>query len=175
MFSITINDTTYEKFNYVLEAVYPEGVINIQQNTFQGYKKSEVQNTIVNNDTTDNTVNNTPSDWDPVDTSSENTTVTDNNIVTDSGSGWDDDYEEETVVKNPRLSKKTKVIRKRKTFILRLRNTTSNAKWKISNKKVGKIVYKTGESIKIKGIKKGRTYITAYVDGKILKCKVTVK
>ncbi len=180
---LQLNGTTYENAEYLLQADYEEGFLGFAQTSFRSYKKEEVINELVNNSNNANNTNSTnnttlPSDWDPVDDSNQQNSYgnSDNDYSNDNSvTGWDDSEEEIPVKKNPKLSKKSKTIKKGKTFMLYLKKTTFNAKWKTSNKKIAKITYKSGKYVRIKGRKKGTAYITASVDGKLLRCKVKVK
>lgn len=65
-----------------------------------------------------------------------------------------------------------------KTKRIKLKNVNQRVKWKVANKKVAKIVKKSGakkNSIKIKALKKGTTKITAKWGKKKYVVKVTVK
>lgn len=71
----------------------------------------------------------------------------------------------------PKLSSSKNTIYKGQTKVLKVKNTSGNVKWKSSNKKVA-TVNSYGQ---VTGKKKGKATITATVNGKKLKCKVTVK
>ena len=73
-----------------------------------------------------------------------------------------------------KLSASKKTIRVGKTVKISLKNNTKKVKWSVSNDKV-KIVEKTNQYVKIKGVKKGTTVLKAKVGKKIYKCTVTVK
>lgn len=83
--------------------------------------------------------------------------------------------------KKPALSKKSVSVKVGKTTTIKLKNGAKSAKvtWKSSKKKIAKITKSSKTSAKIKGVKKGKSVITAsYKVGKKvtkLKCKVTVK
>lgn len=80
--------------------------------------------------------------------------------------------------KKPTLSDKKIQINAGKTKTIKLKNVTKKVKWKVSNKKVVKITKKSGKKnnqIKIKGIKAGKTEITATCNKKKYVTKVTVK
>lgn len=74
-------------------------------------------------------------------------------------------------VKAPALSVKSKTIIAKQTYALKVNGATGKVKWKSSNSKVVKVA----SNGKITGIKAGSATITATVNGKQLKCKVTVK
>lgn len=65
-----------------------------------------------------------------------------------------------------------------KTYKIKLKNPSKKVKWKVANKKIVKIVKKyrkKNNTIKIKGLKAGKTKITARVGKKKYTVKVTVK
>lgn len=70
------------------------------------------------------------------------------------------------------VSKKT--VNVGKTCTVKLLNNKKKVKWSTSNKKI-KIVSKSKKQAKIRGIKKGTSYLRAKVGKKIYKCKITVK
>lgn len=80
----------------------------------------------------------------------------------------EEDDEPET---NPTLSKKKLTVKVGKSKTLKVNDAEGTVKWSSNKKKVAK-VNKNG---KITGVKAGKATITAKVDGKTLKCKVTVK
>lgn len=57
---------------------------------------------------------------------------------------------------------------------VKLLNNSKKVKWSVSNRNI-KIVSKSNKQVKIKGIKKGTSYLKAKVGSKTYKCKVTVK
>ncbi len=57
---------------------------------------------------------------------------------------------------------------------IKLLNNSKNVTWSTSNKNI-KIVSKNQKQAKIKGVKKGTSYLTAKSGGKTYKCKITVK
>ncbi len=69
------------------------------------------------------------------------------------------------------LSKKKLTVKVGKSKTLKVNDAEGTVKWSSNKKKVAK-VNKNG---KITGVKAGKATITAKVDGKTLKCKVTVK
>lgn len=76
------------------------------------------------------------------------------------------------------LSVKTVKVVQGKTKTIQLKNAPKKVKWKVANKKIVKIVKKTGSKknkITIKGLKVGKTKITATCAGKKYTVKVTVK
>lgn len=78
--------------------------------------------------------------------------------------------------KKPLLTSKKVQLNVGKTKTIKLKNAPKKVKWKVANKKVAKIVKKSGKKsniIKIKGLKAGKTKITATCSGK--KYVVTVK
>lgn len=175
---------------------YDVGVVIFNQSSFYGFEPvvitpepdisndPTIWNPIEDNNTGSNSSNdsNMPDNSNSSNTDISTDTNTSNNNTgnnSSSGSGWNDDYndyeEEEPEYDPPRLSVKKKTIKRKKSFILRVRNASSSAKWKTKNKRIAKINKTRGYSIKVKGLKKGTTYITARVDGYTLKCKVKVK
>ena len=60
------------------------------------------------------------------------------------------------------------------SFTVKLLNNKKKVKWSVSNKNI-KIVSKDNKQAKIKGVKKGTSYLKARVGSKTYKCKVTVK
>lgn len=78
----------------------------------------------------------------------------------------------------PALNKKKIEIKVGKTKTIKLKNAPKKVKWKVTNKKVVKIVKKSGRKnnkIKIKGLKAGKTKITARCNNKKYVIRVTVK
>lgn len=76
-----------------------------------------------------------------------------------------------------KLSKSKISVKEGKTTVLTVKNPTQKVKWSTSNKKVVKIVKKSGtkqSKVTLQGIKKGTATITAKVGTKKLKAKVTV-
>ncbi len=82
-----------------------------------------------------------------------------------------DDEDEAVVKKAAKLNKKKATVKVGKSVKLKVKNTSKKVTWSSSNKKVAK-VSKAG---KVTGVKAGKATIKAKVDGKALKCKVTVK
>lgn len=80
----------------------------------------------------------------------------------------EDNEPEET---EPTLSKKKLTVKVGKSKTLKVNDAEGTVKWSSNKKKVAK-VNKNG---KVTGVKAGKATITAKVDGKTLKCKVTVK
>lgn len=75
-------------------------------------------------------------------------------------------------VKNPKLNKTKKTLKKGKSFKLKIKGKVGLAKFKSSNKKVASV----SSSGKIKAKRKGKATITVTTNGKIkLKCKIKVK
>ena len=83
----------------------------------------------------------------------------------------DDNEDNESEAANPTLSKKKLTVKVGKSKTLKVNDAEGTVKWSSNKKKVAK-VNKNG---KITGVKAGKATITAKVDGKTLKCKVTVK
>jgi len=78
----------------------------------------------------------------------------------------------------PVLSRKTVTVRKGKSTTIKLKNARKKVVWKSSNSKIVKVVKKTGKyrsNVTVKGLKKGKAYITAKCGKRTYKCKVTVK
>ena len=73
--------------------------------------------------------------------------------------------------KKPKLNYTKKTIYEGKTFTLKVSGTKSKVKWSTSNKKIATVNSKGV----VKGVKKGNATMTAKIDKKSLKCKVTVK
>ncbi len=81
-----------------------------------------------------------------------------------------------TVNNNPKLSKKTITIKKGETAKVKIKGKAPEVKNKYKNTKYAKITSKrTENTIKIKGLKKGKTTLKVWVNGKLLKLKVIVK
>ena len=77
----------------------------------------------------------------------------------------------------PALSRKTVTVKRGKTATVRLKNAKKKVVWKSSNSKIVKIVKKKGKyhsTVTIKGLKKGKAYITAKTGKKSYRCKVIV-
>ncbi|MBR1731710.1 MAG: Ig-like domain-containing protein [Ruminococcus sp.] len=74
-------------------------------------------------------------------------------------------------VKNPKLNATSKVLKKGKTFKLKITGKIGKATFKTSNKKIAAVT----SAGKIKAKKKGKATITVKTNGITLKCKVTVK
>ncbi len=82
--------------------------------------------------------------------------------------------------KAPKFAKKNVVVNQGKTTTIKIKNGSKKAKvtWKVKSKKIAKITKATKTSAKIKGVKAGKTQVTAkYTLGKVkktLKCTVKV-
>ena len=77
----------------------------------------------------------------------------------------------------PVLSKKTVTVKKGKSTTIRLKNAGKKVVWKSSNKKIVRIVKTKGKyrsTVTIRGLKKGKAYVTAKLGKKSYRCKVTV-
>ena len=73
------------------------------------------------------------------------------------------------------LTNKKISLTQKSVHVLRVKNASGNASWKVSNKKVLGIVYKDSTRIVLRAKKKGTAKVTCKVDGKKLTCKYTVK
>lgn len=76
------------------------------------------------------------------------------------------------------LSAKTVIVNQGKKKIIQLKNPSKKVKWTVANKKIVKIQKKSGKKknkITIKGLKAGKTKITATCAGKRYTVKITVK
>lgn len=73
-----------------------------------------------------------------------------------------------------KLSETKKAIRVGDTATIKILNNKKNVKWSVSNKNV-KIMSQNNKQAKIKGIKKGTSYLNAKIGKKTYKCKITVK
>lgn len=73
-----------------------------------------------------------------------------------------------------KLNVTTKTIYVGDSYTVKLLNNTKKVKWSASNKNI-KIVSKNNKQAKIKGVKKGTSYLSAKVGSKTYKCKVTIK
>ena len=81
-------------------------------------------------------------------------------------------YKINLTVKNPKLNKTKKTLKKGKSFKLKIKGRVGIAKFKSSNKKVAAV----NSSGKIKAKRKGKAVITVTTNGKVkLKCKIKVK
>ena len=69
--------------------------------------------------------------------------------------------------------KKKTVLLGKKTTIKLLNSPSTKIKWSASNKKI-KIVKKSKNKVTILGVKRGKTTLTAKVNGKKYKCKITI-
>lgn len=189
---LTSSLTTKKDTLYTVQAInYDEGVVTFNQNSFYGYEPvvSEPVQTPVQVPSTKPDISNEPTVVPPVEntntstdsSSTENSSSSNNNSGsnTSSGTGWNNDYEEpeyeEPEYNPPKLNAKKKTLKRRKAFTLRVSNAQSAVKWKVGNKKIAKINKMGRYSIRVKGVRKGITYITARVDGKVLRCKIKVK
>ncbi|MCH5303904.1 MAG: leucine-rich repeat protein, partial [Ruminococcus sp.] len=74
-------------------------------------------------------------------------------------------------VKNPKLNKTKKTLKKGKSFTIKITGKVGKAKFTSSNKKVAKVNSKG----KVTAKKKGKANITVKANGLKLKCKITVK
>ncbi len=176
--------TTKQDTLYTVQAMYyDEGAVIFNQNSFYGYEpvvSEPVQTPSTESDSSNEPAIAPPKEDTNISTDSSNTgnnsfpdTSQENDIS--SGTGWDDDYEEPASYDPPSLSVVKKTLKRKKSFTLRVKNAESAAKWKVKNKKIVKISRTKGYSVKVKGLKKGTTYITARVDGEVLRCKIKVK
>ncbi len=93
------------------------------------------------------------------------------NQAPDTTESVDDNEDNEPEAVEPTLSKKKLTVKVGKSKTLKVNDAEGTVKWSSNKKKVAK-VNKNG---KITGVKAGKATITAKVDGKTLKCKVTVK
>lgn len=73
-----------------------------------------------------------------------------------------------------KLNSTNKIINVGDFYTVKLLNNTKKVKWSVSNKNI-KIISKNNKQAKIKGIKKGTSYLKAKVGSKTYKCKVAVK
>lgn len=73
-----------------------------------------------------------------------------------------------------KLSATKKTVNVGDSCTVKLLNNKKKVKWSVSNKNI-KIVSKSNKQAKIKGIKKGTSYLKTKVGSKTYKCKVTVK
>lgn len=81
-----------------------------------------------------------------------------------------------TVKKLPvALSAKTKTVNAGSSFTLSLQNTSSTAKWSVSNKKVLSLKKLGKNKYKISGLKAGKANVYAQIGKKKYTCAVTVK
>jgi hypothetical protein len=85
-----------------------------------------------------------------------------------------------TVKNNPKLSKSSVTIKKvGKTVSVKITGKSASCKnsYKVAKKTIAKVTTKSknAKTVKIKGLKKGKTTVTIKVNGKALKVKVTVK
>ncbi|MCR5796754.1 MAG: hypothetical protein K6G63_02410 [Eubacterium sp.] len=83
--------------------------------------------------------------------------------------------------KAPKFAKKSVTVKVGKKAKVSLKNVSKKAKvkWAVKSKKVAKLVKKTKKTALVKGVKAGKTQVTATVKvgkkKKVLKCKVVVK
>lgn len=81
---------------------------------------------------------------------------------------------------NVQAAGKTKLNTTKKTIsvgdscTIKLLNNSKKVKWSVSNKNI-KIVSKNNKQVKIKGVKKGASYLSAKAGKKTYKCKVTIR
>lgn len=111
----------------------------------------------------------------------EGSRLSENEFEEETEEDWDDESEGEvysvtlecqvTVVSNVKLSVTKLTLKVKKTKKIRVYGAASSVKWKSTRKKIAS-VSNTGM---VTAKKKGKTTIIAKVNGKILKCKVTVK
>ena len=81
-----------------------------------------------------------------------------------------------SVTTSPKLSKKSVSVKKGKTVTVKITGKASGVNNKYTNTKFAKIKSKkSATSLKIQGLKKGKTTLKVKVNGVILKLKVTVK
>lgn len=73
-----------------------------------------------------------------------------------------------------KLNSTKKTINVGDSCTVKLLNNKKKVKWSVSNKNI-KIISKNNKQAKIKGVKKGASYLSAKVGSKTYKCKVTVK
>ena len=80
------------------------------------------------------------------------------------------------VTTSPKLSKKSVSVKKGKTVTVKITGKASGVNNKYTNTKYAKIKSKkSAKSLKIQGLKKGKTTLKIKVNGVVLKLKVTVK
>ncbi len=72
-----------------------------------------------------------------------------------------------------KLNVTSKTIKVGDSYTVKLLNNNKKVKWSTSNKNI-KIVSKSNKQAKIKGVKKGTSYLNAKVGKKTYKCKVTI-
>ena len=81
-----------------------------------------------------------------------------------------------SVTTSPKLSKKSVSVKKGKTVTVKITGKASGVNNKYTNTKFAKIKSKkSAKSLKIQGLKKGKTTLKIKVNGVVLKLKVTVK
>ena len=81
-----------------------------------------------------------------------------------------------TVTTSPKLSKKSVTVKKGKTVSVKITGKAKTVKNVYTNTKHAKIISKnTAATIKVKGLKKGKTTLKVKVNGVVLKLKVKVK
>ena len=116
-----------------------------------------------------NTDNQAPAPTDPAPT--DPTTPTPDDTTPETPPVDDDDQKDDPEETNPTLSKKKLTIKVGKSKKLSVNDANGTVKWSSNKKKVAKV----NKSGKVTGVKAGKATITAKVDGKTLKCTVTVK
>ena len=80
------------------------------------------------------------------------------------------------VTTSPKLSKTSITVKKGKTVSIKITGKAAGVKNVYTNTKIAKVISKTtATTIKIKGLKKGKTTLKIKVNGVVLKLKVTVK
>lgn len=80
------------------------------------------------------------------------------------------------VIDNPKLNKKSVVIKKGKTISVKIIGKARSVNNKYKNTKYAKIISKkSAKKIKVRGLKKGKTTLKVFVNGYELKLKVKVK
>ena len=83
-------------------------------------------------------------------------------------------FNEEAFAAKVKLNVKNQSVEVGKIKTIKLLNNKKKVKWKVSNKNI-KITKKAKQYAKIKGIKKGKSTLTAKIGKKKYKCKISVK
>lgn len=73
----------------------------------------------------------------------------------------------------PTLSTKYLWIEKGRSDVVTMSNTSATPKWSVANNRIATIT-KSGRGVRVKGVKKGTTYVYAVLNGKRYTCKVVV-
>ena len=73
----------------------------------------------------------------------------------------------------PILSTNFLWVEKGHSDVVTLANTSATPKWSVANKSIATIT-KSGRGVRVKGVKKGTTYVYAVLNGKRYTCKVVV-